>query len=292
MTSLWSLWYRFWFEMPSETKQQLGLFRAVFAGILFVMYSIRFLEFDLFFSESGLLTHKMAQSFAPPSYEPAIFFFPESDFLLFGCYITFLVLLLLLALGFLGRGLTWVVFLLHVMFFQRNLTIIYGADLVSNFLLFSLCFTNANQAWTWVPQALKRFKSHQWHWLDSMGVRMIQVQMCIIYGFTGLEKLKGSEWWDGSAVWYVLMNTQLAPIDFSFLAHVPLLIVAMTWSTLLFEVYFPVMIWFQKIRRPWLILGGLFHLGAALSMSLPFFSAIMVSTYILFWGSHRWRAKA
>lgn len=283
MNKVLSFWTEFWFEVPQSMQRALGLFRLAFASLLFLMYSIRFLEFDLLFSETGLMTTEMAKRFAPLDYQPLIYWFPENTTALYFCYIIFLVMLLLLALGFLGRGLKWIVFILHIMFFQRNLATIYGADLVSNFLLFALCWTNSNAAYSLAPKTWQNWMKSDWNWLDSMGVRLIQIQMCVIYGYTGLEKLKGSEWWDGSAVWAVLMNSQLAPIDFSFLAHVPLVLVGLTWATVLFEIYFPAVIWFQKLRKPWLILGASFHLGAALTMGLPFFSAIMVSTYILFW---------
>lgn len=280
MNAVWSKWEQFWFG--ERDLYPLGVFRAVFAGILFVMYSIRGLEFQLFFSNEGLMPFDRARFFAPESYQPLFYWFPESNSLLAVCYVIFLFLLLGLTLGLFGRQLCWLVLVFHLMFFQRNYMAIYGADLISNFFLLALCFTNAHQHFSLRERVFKKAGAMKKSVLDSMGMRMIQVQLCITYGFTGLEKFRGNEWWEGTAVWAVLTNTQLNFMDFSFFHHIPVIVVLMTWSTLLFEVYFPVVIWFRPFRKYWLLVGFLFHMGAAVFMSLPFFSLIMVSSYLVF----------
>lgn len=280
MIRIWNGWEKFWFG--NKDLYSLGVFRAVFASLLFIMYSIRGFEFRLLFSNEGLMPFDRAQFFAPESYQPLLYWFPESNTLLALCYVIFLVLLLGLSLGVIGRKLCWLVLLFHLMFFQRNYMTIYGADLISNFFLLALCFTNAHQHFSLRERFFPKAKKLEASMLDTMGLRMIQVQLCITYGFTGLEKLRGSEWWEGTAVWAVLTNTQLNFMDFSFFHHVPVVVVLMTWSTLLFEVYFPVVIWFRGLRKFWLSLGFLFHMGAAVFMSLPFFSLIMVSSYLVF----------
>lgn len=281
IAKIWGAWDRFWFQ--SANMKALGLFRLVFGSILFVMYSIRGLEFNVLFSNEGLMPFDRAKLFAPESYQPLFYWFPENNTWLALCYITFLVLLLSLALGLIGRRLCWLVLVFHLMFFQRNLMTIYGADLISNFFLLALCFTNANTHFSLKNRIFKKQpQEYVPSALDSMGLRMIQIQLCITYGFTGLEKFRGNEWWEGTAVWAVLTNTQLNFMDFSFFHYAPVVVVAMTWSTLLFEAYFPVIIWFRGLRKYWLTVGFLFHMGAAVFMSLPFFSLVMVSSYLVF----------
>ncbi|MCB0407117.1 MAG: HTTM domain-containing protein [Bdellovibrionales bacterium] len=280
------MWNKFWFE--SGDSYSLGLFRLVFSGILLVTQSLRFLEFSLLYSDSGLLPFSLAKTFAPPNYQPLFYWFPENDIALKLCYIIYLGFLLAFSLGFIGRRLCWLILFFHLMFIQRNFTINYGADLVSNFFLFALCFTNSHRYFSLKKKIFPNWSMPPSHWLDSVGLRLIQVQLCVIYAFTGLEKMKGTEWWEGTAVWTVLTNSQLAPFDFSFFAYVPLVVVAMTWATLLFEVYFPVVIWFRHLRPYWLLLGFSFHAGAAFFMSLPFFSMIMVSGYIVFLSQDQW----
>ena len=60
------------------------------------------------------------------------------------------------------------------------------------------------------------------------------------------------------------------------------IIVFLTWMTLLFEMAFPLLVWFKKLR-PWMILWGIaFHVGIDALMVIPVFSAIMIVSYAVF----------
>ena len=56
----------------------------------------------------------------------------------------------------------------------------------------------------------------------------------------------------------------------------------LTWSTLLFEFGFPLAVWHPRLRFLALGLGVFFHAGIELTMMIPMFSAIMVTSYTLF----------
>ena len=118
--------------------------------------------------------------------------------------------------------------------------------------------------------------------LESVALRFLQIQVCVIYGYSGFEKLKGTLWWRGEAVWYALANSQIARFDFSWLSRFPLLIVIATYTTVLWEVYFPILVWLKPIRKYVLLFGILLHLSIAFTVCIPFFGALMISTYILF----------
>lgn len=288
MKTIAMAWDRFWFG-PVDLYN-LALFRCVFFSVLFIMYSIRMLEVRLLYFTDGLMPASMARVFPPEFYKGPFYWFPMSDALIWWAHLIFVVLLLLGALGLLRRWSTWIVLALHLAFMQRNYMVIYGADLVSTFWLLYLSFADHSRCfsvWKSKTQCPVTMKSSDI--ITSVAYRLIQVQLCIIYGYTGLEKLKGSTWWEGTAVWKVLGNTQLAPIDFSFLVHVPWVIALLTYFTLLFEVYFPVAIWFKPLRKYWLTVGATFHLLAAGTMGLHFFSIIMITTYILFIPSEQWQ---
>jgi hypothetical protein len=115
-----------------------------------------------------------------------------------------------------------------------------------------------------------------------MAYRLCQIQVCVIYGYSGLKKLKGQVWWAGDALWNSLADPQLARWDFSWLAHFALPLTGLTFLTLAWEIYFPAMVWVRPIRKPVLMIGVFLHLGIAIGLNLPFFAALMISTYLLF----------
>ncbi|RYZ85168.1 MAG: hypothetical protein EOP04_16535 [Proteobacteria bacterium] len=116
----------------------------------------------------------------------------------------------------------------------------------------------------------------------SVAFRLSQIQVCVIYAYSGWEKLKGVAWWKGEALWTVLANSQIARFDFGFTSHLPMVIIAATYITMLWEIYFPVLVWIPKLRRPSLILGVLVHLGILITLFIPHFATLMIVAYVVF----------
>jgi hypothetical protein len=279
-------WDTFWFG--NKDVYPLALFRVILGLVLLTMYSVRHMSVSLFYFDSGILPRELIGHVLPPFYRPPIMWFPSSDIGAILLHSSFLVGLLVMVLGVFGRWFQVLLLGMHLMFIFRNPTVIYGADIITSFWLFYLCLSDSREYFSiWnigrsVRNRTERKIPQISSLLNSVSIRLIQLQLCIIYGYTGMEKLKGQPWWDGTALWNVMGNTQLALMDFSFLMNFPLLIIIGTYFTVVFEVYFPALIWPKKIR-PWVLLAGVaLHVGIALTMGLVFFSAVMLSAYVLF----------
>jgi hypothetical protein len=61
-----------------------------------------------------------------------------------------------------------------------------------------------------------------------------------------------------------------------------LLVAVLTWSALVFELAFPMLIWDRRFRPYALAAGTLFHLGIELTLTIPMFSAVMLVSYVSF----------
>lgn len=69
-----------------------------------------------------------------------------------------------------------------------------------------------------------------------LGLRVLQLHVCIFYTASGIEKASGEQWWNGEAIWRAIMGAPLGcPVDCSFLADLPWLAMAVCWMTLLLE---------------------------------------------------------
>ena len=62
----------------------------------------------------------------------------------------------------------------------------------------------------------------------------------------------------------------------------PLVIVLMTYSTLIWEIYFPILVWIKPFRKWMLMFGVLLHIGIGVVVNIPFFGALMIIGYIVF----------
>lgn len=287
-------WNEFWFA-PRDLFN-VSVFRAVIASVMFVMYWLRHADIGKFYFNDGLLPVDRALELLPELYHSPWPLFFKSDVATYWAHVAFLVGLALLALGVIGRWGTWLIWALHIGFMQRNFSLVYGADLFANFWLLYLCFIRHNEHFSvlnlWrMPKFPLTLPQRTDDLLSSAMTRLIQVQLCVSYAYTGIEKLKGLQWWEGTAVWYTLGMTELVAWDLTALRDIPVVIGLLSMGPLLFEVYFPFGVVLRKLRTPWLLFGVLFHLGTAIFMDLWFFCLVMTSSYILFVDSQYLRQR-
>ncbi len=110
----------------------------------------------------------------------------------------------------------------------------------------------------------------------NLGLRLIQLHLCLIYASAGLAKLQGTPWWDGSALAMLLGNSDFRPFDLSFLAQMPGLVQFGTHLTIALELLYPILVWLPG-WRPWMIAGAVgMHVAIALAMGLTEFSLVMI----------------
>lgn len=273
-------WNEFWFA--PRPLLNLASLRIVLTGTMLHLYFFRSWNIE-YFSETSLVPRSLALESIEQFLRPAWgwFFWPDS--LAGPIHALYVVCLLLLFLGIGGRALTFFAWVLHMGFIQRNYGAVFGADVIAGVFLFYLAFSDSCARLS-ILNLLRSQKSprQESDFVTSAMMRMMQFQICIIYAYTGFEKLKGMSWWDGTALWSVLANPQMVNLDWSFLRHFPLVIVIGSYVSLLFEIYFPAAMLSPRFRAPWLALGVVFHTSIGLVMGLMHFSLVMMSTYFLF----------
>jgi hypothetical protein len=127
----------------------------------------------------------------------------------------------------------------------------------------------------------------------TFAIRLMQIHFCIIYLASGLSKLMGPAWWNGTAVWYTVANPEFSAL------HLRYYLDLMTWLashrilweicitggtafTLILEISFPFLVWNRRWR--WLMVIGavLLHTGIALLMGLVGFSLMMLALLVSF----------
>ncbi|MBI1913750.1 MAG: HTTM domain-containing protein [Planctomycetes bacterium] len=122
--------------------------------------------------------------------------------------------------------------------------------------------------------------------VPAWGVRLLQLQLCIIYLTTGLAKLRGADermldgaWWNGTALHYVLNSLTLARVSSAQLP-VPLWVTASaSYVSVWFEVLFPLLVLWRRTRKWALWFGVLFHLGIYLAIEIGWFCFYTVCLY-------------
>jgi hypothetical protein len=112
--------------------------------------------------------------------------------------------------------------------------------------------------------------------------RLLQIQLCIIYFCTALAKCTGATWLAGTAVHFVLFNSEVRQFNLEWLGAYPLLINAMTHAALITEFALAFLLWFRPTRRWVALLGVLLHAGIYPIVNVPLFGEQIVALYLLF----------
>lgn len=269
-------WSVFWFE--ADASARIRLFRPVISLLLLAFFLIRTFDLELLYSNQGLFPVEVLKEVMPIG-RPSLLVLFSATPALWAFHIFFLICLVAMAIGFWPRLFSAMAYVIHVSFIHRNLGSVYGVDFIATFYFAYLALMREHREGEPPADSL-------WRRLDrdirSIGFRLAQIQLCIIYLYSGIGKLKGSHWWSGEAVWDVLANVQLARWDFSWVSHFPALVALATYVTLAWEIYFSVTVWVPRLRYPTLIGGIFLHIGIALGMNLVFFGSLMATVYILF----------
>lgn len=215
-------------------------------------------------------------------------------------FLLWIVVLLCLMVGWRARLMAILNFILIASIYERNTYIADGADGVMRIMSFWLIFLPLADYYS--IDAIRKRRA-EYHLTRDVGrlrvppkrplayafpIKIAQIQVALVYIFTFILKLPGKPWTEGKAVHYALQVTTFTLPTGDWLAqHSPIAIIEiLTYGTLFAEGAFAIFVFFP-FWQPWLRIVGLalvtgLHLGIAVTMSIPNFSVVMITTYILF----------
>lgn len=110
-------------------------------------------------------------------------------------------------------------------------------------------------------------------------LRLLFVQLVLIYFCNGLHKLREEPWRDGTAIHLVLGSLDWTRASAA--GSLPLWLTRiLTWATLVWEVGFPLLVMMPATRSATLWVGVLFHIGTGLALVLGPFPLYMLCLYL------------
>ena len=163
---------------------------------------------------------------------------------------------------------------------ERNPLLIDGSDGVLRVLGLWMLFLPLNAVWSLSRPDPNAATVEHTRW----PLRMMQLQVCIIYVKTGLIKALYPSWQEGTAVFYAMASPKYWRFPMEEILANPAFqgfTVLATYATLVFELGFP-LVFVPRLRRLWLTLGLGLHLGVFAFLSLGAFSEVILWSYLAF----------
>ncbi len=199
----------------------------------------------------------------------------RSYYLLFA--LPFLGLIVAGLFGFhnvLTRSVVWFLFInLH---FGNGSVSTGGHHLIQQLLFFHIFLFQVNDKKSSYLSSLGRFIHHLAHY-------SIWLQIAILYLVSGVWKLKGDLWLDGSAMFLTLSFKEFG---FPWLANTinenTFFLQLLTWAVLAYQVLFIVLVWIKPIRKWVLLFGAIFHISIIFLIGITDFGLFMIASYSIF----------
>lgn len=246
--------HRFFFN-TSLGPAWLPLFR-VGTGLLLLLSGIALWpDLHLLYGPGSLVDHRLLAS------DQILPFFRHIGY---GHLTIYLLLCAALIAGYYSRWAAVGLCLLHHSLYIAQPSFSYGFDfLAASAIFYCIWFPVARPRSDWATPCL----------------RVLQLHLCLIYFFGGVEKLIGPTWRNGEALWKAIhlpdMMGTFRP-DVSFLAQYPFAVAVLGWVVIILELGYAALVWPRHTRSLWVwsIIG--MHTGIALMMGLYHFSALMI----------------
>lgn len=304
-------WDWFWFT-PSDPSL-LGLLRILTGAMLVYTHAVWGLALAEFFGPRGWQDPVVVQGIQDGQIAWSLWWWVPEPWLFSAHYVA-LTVFALFTIGLFTRVTSWLSLIFAISYAYRAPAALFGLDQINVMLTLYLAIGASGQALS-VDRLWKRYRSARKTPSDftqnlsaapsvrsNLGLRLIQIHMCVIYFFAAISKLQGEAWWNGEAMWLAFANLEYQSRDMTFLAAHPWIINLMTHVTILWELSFAALIWSRTMRPLVLIVGVLLHLGIGAFLGMWTFGLVMLigcasflppttGAFIMRLGSHNGKAR-
>lgn len=289
-----------WLTVRKHNQASFSALRIIFGVGLLLLLLPNFRERSFLWGEASFWVNAEAKRRGFWTFDTL---FPKDNPLLFDlAYVTLTALVVLFIIGAFTRIVLPVMLVMLVALQSNNPYVLNGGDTLIRITLLFMLFANLTEHLS-VDKffrhrrlrngkaPLKIVPSYVSNAAHNVGLFLCGFQIIVVYVVSGVWKLIGTEWLDGTALFYALRIEQfmLYPALNELLWQSSLLIYLATFLALWAQTLFPVLLLWRPSRIFALITLMGMHLGIALLMGLWPFSLAMIALDMLFIRDSSWR---
>lgn len=218
------------------------------------------------------------EAYAPDDWwAPLLGSWQNSDLMMYAAMWLWAFFTVLLLIGCWAKFSAVMVWMLAMSFGNLNPNIDNAGDTIRMLILFYLMLCPCGAVWSvdglWKTRTGPVYV-HPW------ALRLLFFQMIFIYSMNGYYKMFGGSWLEGTSLHYVMGDLAIARFS-QMLLPMPFIITAfLSWSVLVWEISFPLLMLWKWTRRPALFFGVMFHLGIFATMELAGFALYAICLYL------------
>jgi hypothetical protein len=287
MSAVGRWWQHVWFERFDPLA--VGVYRIFLGSLITVMFVALYPNWQRFYAADGMLSlHDMGSTWLRPD-RWSVFYWSDGIIDSRWYWLLGFIAAVGFTVGWMTRLWTVILYVLQTSMIHRNVSVVNGEDLVFRMLLFYSCFAPLHYSLS-VDSWLRSRRRGAAHGHSAIlpriwPVRLIQVNVALVYVIAVLYRLgdQAGEWVRGDAIYWSMMSNMWSRCPWPQLFYGRgglLLSQVITYSTILIELSFPLLVWF---RRPKLyVLAAITCLQLGIAVLIPnvmFFTLAMVCAF-------------
>jgi predicted DCC family thiol-disulfide oxidoreductase YuxK len=281
-------WRQVWFSDTATTPLELS--RMGIGAALLIHYGLTTpFIYELWGEAGGVPLSVAMQDYDP--WSQSIFFYFTAPWQLMAFHLAFLACCTAFMLGWRTSYVKWIVLIGQISYDHRNPVVAYGVDKILASLLIVLCLAPIGRA-----LSLDRVREVRAAKLKSLAAvppaysspwtgactRLMQIQMAVLFFYSGVSKLGGDDWRSGDAVWVAFYTGEhYNEFVLDVLASHYWVVNLATYGTILIEIAFAFLIW-QRGTRPFLLALAIFLHLQFCWLGLFYFSLVMIMGHMSF----------
>ena len=275
-TQLISAFWR-WLTEP-VAPQPLALFRILFGLLLILNGALLYQDLGMWFDSNGIFPLDLASSMIGTSRLNLFFLLGDSHQVVTILFWVYMLASALIMLGIFPRRMSLLVYICLASFHHRNIYILHSGDTFLRLTSFLMIFAPSGAA----ISLESLIRGHPLKRINPAAFRALQFQVCLIYAAAFCFKAKGAAWLDGSSVYIVQQLTEFQRFPLPDILRTVFMAKILTWTTMLIEGGFPLLVWFRDTRLIAIIALCFLHLGIEYSMNIQLFEWTLIAALTLF----------
>lgn len=277
-------WNRFWFA--AREPHTLALIRILCGAMLVYVHIIWLSQLNDFFGPDAWIDGPTVRYIHELDYSRSYLTYISSPAVLLIHQLIVIAVCSLMTVGLWTRVAVPLAWFLSLMICHRQTGALFGLDQVVMMLSMYLMLAPCGAVYSldaWRRRGAADLPAHAEPSVASnICTRLIQVHLCIIYLFGGLSKMRGDFWWEGSAMWWSIVNYEYQSLDVVWLGRSPFIIAVLTHATVFWETGYAALIW-PRLTRPLVLAMAIFvHGGIAIVLGMPTFGFMMIVANLAF----------
>ncbi|MFC4143371.1 hypothetical protein [Pedobacter mendelii] len=273
---------RFFLRDRVEDVSFMPFFRLSIGIFSLIHFLLIIPDFETLYGKDGIIDSAIMNAFKPKII-PSL---AQSNDFLFGwanlsdkvimstVAVVYLVFCMFLILGFLTRYAALLLIILHTVIFRGQILYSYGVDSITSIALFYCFIFPVGKKYS-----LDSIFFKQKNGSPSPYRKILQLHLCLIYVSSGFVKLMGVDWRSGEAIWqatHQIRHNIFFDVNFDVMGNYAFLPILLSWSTLIIELFYPLLVFTSRISNFSLLLISVLHIGIAVSLGLYYFSLLMI----------------